>query len=111
LRVESAPWGIQVGEIAPGEIQTSIVQNTRMGENVLSPKSPYYSFTQNFKKFEEKRFGKAAPVQKVVKTVVKALGDKSLKRRYMVKAEDRLLYKMKWLLPDGLWEWGMGLQF
>jgi NAD(P)-dependent dehydrogenase (short-subunit alcohol dehydrogenase family) len=111
LRVESAPWGIQVGEIAPGEIQSSIVQNTRMGEKVLSPKSPYYSFTQSFKKFEEKRFGKAAPVQKVVKSVLRALGDNSLKRRYLVKAEDRLLYKMKWFLPDALWEWGMGLQF
>jgi hypothetical protein len=46
-----------------------------------------------------------------VRTVLKALSDRTMKRRYLVKFEDRVLYILRWLLPDALWEWNLGLMF
>ncbi|HJT24203.1 MAG TPA: SDR family oxidoreductase [bacterium] len=111
LRMEARPWGVEVAEVNPGEIRTSVVQNTRMGERVLSEKSPYTPFTRQFEKFAKERFEKAAPVEKLVKVVLKALGPRPMKRRYLVKPDDYATYYLRWLLPDALWEWGLGKMF
>jgi NADP-dependent 3-hydroxy acid dehydrogenase YdfG len=111
LRMETREWGIQVAEINPGEVQTSIVQNSRMGEKALSAKSPYTPFTKSFEQFSKKRVAGAAPVEKLVSTVLKALGDNPMKRRYLVKSDDVVLYLLRWLLPDSIWEWGLGMMF
>lgn len=108
LRMETRPWGIEVAELNPGEIKTSVVANARTGKWVKSPKSPYRSFTRYFEDFEVDRFKKAAPVEKLVKVVFKALEDRPLKRRYLVKLDDHVTYFLRWLLPDTLWEWGLG---
>ena len=105
LRLEARPWGIQVAEINPGEVRSSIVKNTRMGERVLSARSPYTSFTKSFEQFAKGRFEKAAPVEKLVSAVLKALDDRTMKRRYLVKADDQAMYFLRWLLPDAAWEW------
>jgi len=107
LRLEARPWGIQVAEINPGEVRSSIVKNTRMGERVLSARSPYTSFTKSFEQFAKGRFEKAAPVEKLVSAVLKALDDRTMKRRYLVKADDQAMYFLRWLLPDAAWEWMM----
>jgi NAD(P)-dependent dehydrogenase (short-subunit alcohol dehydrogenase family) len=111
LRMEARPWGIEVAEINPGEIQTSVVQNTRMGEKVLSPQSPYTPFTRQFEKFAKERFEHAAPVEKLVQVVLKALSQSPMKRRYLVKPDDYAAYYLRWLLPDALWEWGLTRMF
>jgi NAD(P)-dependent dehydrogenase (short-subunit alcohol dehydrogenase family) len=111
LRMEARPWGVEVAEINPGEIKTSVVQNTRRGEKVLSAKSPYTPFTRQFEEFSKKRFEHAAPVEKLVQTVLKALSQSPMKRRYLVKADDYVVYYLRWLLPDALWEWGLGQMF
>lgn len=111
LRMEARPWGVEVAEVNPGEIHTSVVQNTRMGERVLSAKSPYTPFTRQFEQLAKERFEKAAPVEKLVKVVLKALGQNPMKRRYLVKPDDYALYYLRWLLPDALWEWGLERMF
>lgn len=111
LRVEAAPFGVEVSEISLGEIQTSIVQNVRLGEKVGSPDSAYRVFTENFRQFQEKRFHRAAPVEKVTEVVLKALAQGSLKRRYLVKPEDHILYWLRRFLPDVFWEWGLERMF
>jgi NAD(P)-dependent dehydrogenase (short-subunit alcohol dehydrogenase family) len=111
LRMETRPWGIDVTEINPGEIQTSVVQNARLGERVKSPQSPYTPFTKYFENFSKERFEKAAPVEKLVGVVLKALEDRPMKRRYLVKLDDYFTYYLRWLLPDALWEWGLGIMF
>lgn len=111
LRMEARPWGVEVAEVNPGEIRTSVVQNTRMGERVLSAKSPYTPFTRQFEKFAKERFEHAAPVEKLVKVVLKALSDNPMKRRYLVKADDYATYYLRWLLPDFIWEWGVSRMF
>jgi short-subunit dehydrogenase len=108
LRMETRPWGIDVSEITPGEIQTSVVQNARLGERVKSSQSPYTPFTKHFEKFSKERFEKAAPVKKLVGVVLRALDDRPMKRRYLVKLDDYFTYYLRWLLPDALWEWGLG---
>jgi NAD(P)-dependent dehydrogenase (short-subunit alcohol dehydrogenase family) len=107
LRLEARPWGIEVAEINPGEIRTSVVQNTKMGERVLSSRSPYNPFTRQFEEIAKKRFEKAAPVEKLIKVVLKALDHSPMKRRYLVKPDDYVTYYLRWLLPDALWEWGL----
>ncbi len=111
LRMEGRPWGIDVTEINPGEVQTNVVQNARMGQKVKSSHSPYTPFTFQMENWQKGRFTKAAPVEIFVQTVFKALEDKPMKRRYLVKGDDRVLYYLRWLLPDWLWEWGMGRMF
>ena len=111
LRMETRPWGIDVSEITSGEIQSSVVQNARLGERVKSRQSPYTPFTKQFENFSKKRFEKAAPVKKLVGVVLKALGDRPMKRRYLVKLDDYFTYYLRWLLPDALWEWGLGFMF
>lgn len=111
LRLEARPWGVEVAEINPGEISSSVVQNTRVGEKVLSKGSPYTPFTQYFEKFAKERFRHAAPVEKLVKVVLKALGHSPMKRRYLVKTDDYVTYTLRWLLPDSFWEWGLARMF
>ena len=111
LRMEARPWGVEVAEVNPGEIRTDVVRNTRMGEGVYSTRSPYNVFTRQFENFSRERFKKAAPVEKLVKVVLKALGQTPMKRRYLVKTDDYATYYLRWLLPDALWEWGLGRMF
>ena len=111
LRLETWPWGVEVAEVNPGEVRTSVVQNTRMGERVLSARSPYTPFTRQFETFAKSRFEKAAPVEKLVKVVLKALGQSPMKRRYLVKADDYATYFLRWLLPDSFWEWALTRMF
>ncbi len=111
LRMETRPWGVEVSEVNPGEIQTSVVQNARMGKKVMSPQSPYTPFTRQFEEVSKERFKKAAPVEKLVGVVLKALEDSPMKRRYLVKADDYATYYLRWLLPDALWERGLGVMF
>jgi NAD(P)-dependent dehydrogenase (short-subunit alcohol dehydrogenase family) len=111
LRMEGRPWGIDVTEMNPGEVRTNVVQNARMGQKVKSPSSSYTPFAFQMESWQKGRFTKAAPVEMFVTTILKALGDKSMKRRYLVKFDDYLLYYFRWLLPDALWEWGLSRMF
>jgi NAD(P)-dependent dehydrogenase (short-subunit alcohol dehydrogenase family) len=111
LRMEVRPWGVEVAEINPGEIQTNVVQNSRFGQRVKSPASPYTPFTLEFEKFSRERFKRAAPVEKLVAVVLKALSHSPMKRRYLVKTDDFVTYYLRWLLPDSIWEWGAGKMF
>ncbi len=111
LRLEARPFGVDVAEINPGEVKTSIVQNTRRGERVLSAKSPYTPFTRQFEAFAKERFVHAAPVEKLTNVVLKALGDSPMKRRYLVKPQDYGVYYLRRFMPDSLWEWALSRMF
>jgi NAD(P)-dependent dehydrogenase (short-subunit alcohol dehydrogenase family) len=111
LRMECREWGIDVSELNPGEIQTQVVANARMGKGVRDPKSPYRAITERSEQWQRDRFKHAAPVELLVRTVLRALSDGTMKRRYLVKFEDRMLYTLRWLLPDALWEWNVAQMF
>ena len=111
LRMEVKEFGVDVSELVPSEIQTAVVQNSRKGEKALSPDSPYTEFTKSYEAFAIERFKGAAPIQLLVKVVLKALSDKPMKRRYLVKFEDHALYFLKRFLPAGWIEAGIASQF
>ncbi len=111
LRMETRPFGVEVSELVMSEIKTSVVDNTRRGDRVYSSQSPYRAFTESFEKFSLDRFKKAAPVETAVKSVLKAFQDKTMKRRYLVKFEDKALYFLKRIIPDGLLETAIAAQF
>ncbi len=111
LRLEARPFGVDVAEVNPGEIKTAIVRNTRMGERVLSANSPYTPFTRQFEAFAKERFNHAAPVESLVKMVLKALSHSPMKRRYLVKPPDYATYFLRQFLPDSLWEWIVSRMF
>jgi NAD(P)-dependent dehydrogenase (short-subunit alcohol dehydrogenase family) len=111
LRMEVRQWGIDVTEINPGEVQTNVVQSARRGQKVKSPSSSYTPFTLQMEQWQGSRFARAAPVEVFVKSILRALGDHPMKRRYLVKPDDFFLYYLRWLLPDALWEWGTGRMF
>jgi NAD(P)-dependent dehydrogenase (short-subunit alcohol dehydrogenase family) len=111
LRMEAGLFGVEVSELAPSEIQTAVAQNARRAEKALAEDSAYSAFTRDFEKFSLERFKQAAPVEKMVKAVMKALSDRPMKRRYLVKAEDKALYFLKRFLPDFLLEEALASQF
>jgi NADP-dependent 3-hydroxy acid dehydrogenase YdfG len=111
LRMEVKEFGVEVSELVPSEIQTAVVQNSRKGEKALSPDSPYTEFTKSYEAFAIERFKGAAPIQLLVKVVLKALSDQPMKRRYLVKFEDKALYFLKRFLPAGWIEAGIASQF
>ncbi len=111
LRMETRSFGVEVSELVMSEIKTSVVDNTRRGGKVYSSKSPYRAFTESFEKFSLERFKKAAPVEKAVKSVLQAFQDKHMRRRYLVKFEDKALYFLKRFIPDGILEAAIAVQF
>ena len=111
LRMEARGFGVEVSELVMSEIKTSVVQNTRRGAKVNSPGSPYTLFTQSFESFSLERFKKAAPVEKAVSVVLEAFNDRPMKRRYLVKFEDKALFFLKRFVPDFLLEAGIAVQF
>jgi NAD(P)-dependent dehydrogenase (short-subunit alcohol dehydrogenase family) len=111
MRIETRPWGVDVTEINPSVIQSSIVQNTRRAEKALSAKSPYTPFTRDFEKTVKESFNKAASVEKVVKVVLNALVHNPMKRRYLVKPADYAVYYLRRFLPDKVWEWSLTKMF
>lgn len=111
LRMEAREWGVQVSEIDPGEVRTQVVANARMGQWVRHPRSAYKAITERSEGWQRARFEHAAPVEVFVEAVFRALGDWPMKRRYLVKAEDRTLYILRWLLPDAVFEWGLSRMF
>ena len=106
-RLELAPFGVQVTEVDPGEFKTNIVSVTRRVRGV-SPKSAYGKFYGNFETYVEREFGKAPAPVGVARVVVKALESTRMGRRYLVKPSDRMIWFLKWLLPDVLWLWILG---
>ncbi|HVZ79385.1 MAG TPA: SDR family oxidoreductase [bacterium] len=111
MRMELREWGVQVAELNPGEIRTQVVANARMGQWVKNPKSAYRGITERSERWQRERFIHAAPVELFTRTVLQALSHRTMKRRYLVKFEDRVAYTMRWLLPDALWEWGLTRMF
>ncbi len=111
LRMEAGLFGVEVSELVPSEIKTAVAENARRAERALSKDSAYSVFTRDFEKFSQERFKHADPVEKLVKVVLKALSDKPMKRRYLVKGEDHALYFIKRFLPDFLLEKALASQF
>jgi NAD(P)-dependent dehydrogenase (short-subunit alcohol dehydrogenase family) len=108
LRLELSPFGIQVGEVAPGFIKTGLVGAVRRSDRSGRP-TAYASFYQRIDQHVSREVAKAPPASKVAWVVRYALLVPDMEKRYLVKPSDKFLAFVKWALPDTLWEKIMGI--
>jgi NAD(P)-dependent dehydrogenase (short-subunit alcohol dehydrogenase family) len=106
MRMELRPFGIEVGEIAPGSFATRVVANSRMASKMRSGKSPYSPFRSQVEGLVEREFKKAAPASEVADRVGSILRRTRwrMKPAVLVGADAKVLAFLKWLLPDAWFE-------
>ena len=104
LRMELRPFGIQVGEIAPGTFATKVMSNTQLGEGVKKNGSPYASFARQVEAMAAKEFTKAAPASQVAEMVGKILDGKKVNPVYLAGTDAKVLNTLKKVLPDSWFE-------
>ncbi|MBF0389186.1 MAG: SDR family NAD(P)-dependent oxidoreductase [Desulfamplus sp.] len=114
LRLELAPWGMQVSIIEPGGVATPLWKKSLQAFEDLPKHIPqehlqlYYPFweksVQAARADEEEHFQKTMPVDRVVKTLIHALTSKKPKTRYLVGRFAKTVALLKWLLPDRLFD-------
>ena len=104
MRVELRPFGIQVGEIAPGTFVTKVVSNTRFAGGAKKVNSPYASFVKQVEEMAAKEFTKGAPASQVAQLIGKILSGKNVKPVYIAGTDAKLLGFLKNRLPDSWFE-------
>jgi NAD(P)-dependent dehydrogenase (short-subunit alcohol dehydrogenase family) len=111
LRQEVRPFGIEVGEIAPGSFQTKVVQSTWYGEKVKSKTSPYTPFTLQMEDLVKKEFSKGGQPSQVATLILQAVKSSSLRPVTLAGLDAKTLAFFKWLLPDAWFEGLLKLAF
>jgi NAD(P)-dependent dehydrogenase (short-subunit alcohol dehydrogenase family) len=106
LRVELLPWDIDVVLVEPGSVDTDIWRgadaqfNTTVDGMSEEHRRLYAGLLEGSRKFIRATAKRAAPVEKVVKTVVEAATAEKPRTRYVVGADARGQLIMHGLLPD-----------
>jgi NAD(P)-dependent dehydrogenase (short-subunit alcohol dehydrogenase family) len=104
LRLELAPWGIQVAVVQPATIATPMWTKPQRGIETMPPEAAelYGARLQRFAELAASRSsGKAQPVESVARAVEHALTSKKPKTRYLVGPDARKRARVQ-LLPDRL---------
>jgi NAD(P)-dependent dehydrogenase (short-subunit alcohol dehydrogenase family) len=101
LRVELAPWGIDVTIVEPGTIATPIwTKPQRSVESLPAAAAELYGARlERFRALAAKRSARAAPVDEVAAAIERALTAESPKTRYVVGHDARLRARVQ-RLPD-----------
>ncbi len=106
LRQELAPHGIHVSLIAPGPIETPLLQSSDSGfQEVLDSlgkegKVRYGELIQKFRVYFQTAQRNALPPQAVADAIEHALESDRPKTRYLVTKEAKLAYFFRWALSD-----------
>jgi len=107
LRIEVAPFGIDVVVIEPGPIATRFgdTATESMNQLLANPTSDYARLNRAIAKgIEDAYTGRmkafAAPPEAVARAIERAISAKRPRPRYVVTAAARILLGLKWLLPD-----------
>jgi len=114
LRLELSPFGIHVAIIEPGIIPTSIGANAmQLSANYAnaaqsSPYGPIYQAVQ--KHFEEGVRNASTTPEDCARVVLQAVQDTPPKTRYLVTPDAKMANRMKWLLPDRMFDNGVAKQ-
>lgn len=119
LRLELAPWGIQVSLVEPGAIQSQIWQRATMSATRtlggVAPES-LALYAQPLSRLHEVMAGAAAraiPADAVAEVVARALTASRPRTRYLVGKDARFRALLKRILPDRaqdrLLAWFMGI--
>jgi NAD(P)-dependent dehydrogenase (short-subunit alcohol dehydrogenase family) len=108
LRVELAPWGIEVAVIEPGAIATPIwAKSEALAERNLAAAGPgagalYGAAMAAMRRVVGDAARRAAPADRVADAVAHALTARRPRTRYLVGADARLQAALARLLPDRL---------
>ncbi|RKZ79824.1 MAG: short-chain dehydrogenase [Candidatus Parabeggiatoa sp. nov. 1] len=110
LRLELAPWGIQVSIIEPGPVATPLWDKAlqafeALPDHVSSEKLNLYypswpEVVKQARSDKEYFYRVGMPVDKVVQVVIHALTSRKPKIRYLIGWRAKKLYLLKYLLPD-----------
>ncbi|HHO50058.1 MAG TPA: SDR family oxidoreductase [Deltaproteobacteria bacterium] len=106
LRIELAPWGIEVSVIEPGAIQTPIWDKARSLvtelEQRLGPAAieRYGDAIDRMSKVIDDQARVAVPPERVADAIEHALTARRPRTRYLVGSDARVGATLKWMLPD-----------
>jgi len=118
MRLELAPWNIELSLIVPGFVDTPTFEKSReAGRHVRDdPSNPYRPWLANLENFASDQYKSAVPPEDVGKAVVEAATARSPKARYFVPKGARTAARMFGILPDRvadrlllkMYKWGPG---
>jgi NAD(P)-dependent dehydrogenase (short-subunit alcohol dehydrogenase family) len=104
LRVETRPFGVRVVVVQPGAIESEWsgisadhLERTANGSAYADPIGPMATVLRNY--------GNAASPDVIADVVSKAVHARSPRRRYAAPMDAKAFVFLRWLLPDGAWEW------
>lgn len=104
VRVELAPFGIEVVSIEPGYHKTEIIRaNANQSENFYDRSSPMFEWNRGFlKAFMDEIIPRAGQPEAVVKKIMKAVTAEKPKSRYVIGMDAKFAATIQWL---GLFGW------
>ncbi|HET9869676.1 MAG TPA: hypothetical protein VFR02_04150, partial [bacterium] len=94
-----------VAEVAPGSYGTRVFDSARYGAGVRAKGSPYAAFTQQVESLARAEAAKARPPREVAELILRVVQGRALKPVYLAGPDAKALNFLKWLLPDGIFEW------
>ena len=104
IRVELAPFGIDVISVEPGYHKTEIIRaNANQSENFYNRKSPMFEWNRGFlKAFLDEIIPRAGDPQPVVEKILALLACEKPKSHYIIGKDAKFATTLKWL---GLATW------
>ena len=104
IRVELAPFGIDVISVEPGYHRTEIIgANANQSENFYNRQSPLFQWNRGFlKAFLDEIIPRAGEPQAVVETVLTLLASEKPKSHYVIGKDAKFATTLQWL---GLGGW------
>lgn len=103
LRLELAPFSIQVMEVQPGAIDTSFAKNaSHEAEQLISEQSPWWPLREGIRARAKASQDNPTPATDFAREVLRAVQQPSPPRLLRLGNGSRVLPLMSWLLPKGL---------
>jgi short-subunit dehydrogenase len=113
LRIETRRHDIFVSVVAPGTFKTAIFdRNRRVARRASDPESPFYDHNQRLERGVARMLARNhADPQHVADAVVEAATARRPARYYRVGTDAHVGALARALLPESLYEWGLGRYF
>lgn len=103
LRLELAPFSIQVMEVQPGAIDTSFANNaSREAESLINEQSPWWPLREGIRARAKASQDNPTPAADFARDVLRAVQQSNPPRLLRLGNGSRLMPLMAWLLPKGL---------
>jgi NAD(P)-dependent dehydrogenase (short-subunit alcohol dehydrogenase family) len=116
MRLELAPWNIQLSVVVPGFVDTPAFETSREAGKHLreDPDNPYRELMHNLDEFAEKQLESAIPPEDVAEVIWKAATVADPKPRYFAPKSARTAARMFAMMPNklaerilrGMYKWG-----